>query len=269
MRVVSWNLHGANVPGRATPEQQGNAWEYARAIGADLILAQEARVTVVPDWQDWTFLVGEHGRFRKTWDWGSVVAAKCCLGLTEHRGSLADPWLAQLYDLVLVGRVAFDDESVVVASAHTTAIPVRDWLGQYATSLSLTEDELASLHRPGCNEPPFLNDLAFTALTRVIGADRCIVAGDWNTCRRYLGGPQFFARARSRGWVECHEEPEEPTFFRGDAGTYQLDHAFIDPLTAQAGFACQILATQEALLLSDHAPLVLDIHGIRPQGRRL
>ena len=35
MRIVSWNLHGAAVPGRATIEQQHRAWHYMRDVLRD------------------------------------------------------------------------------------------------------------------------------------------------------------------------------------------------------------------------------------------
>jgi len=240
-------------------EQQARAWDCARALGADVILAQEVRASAIPNWDDWTFVAGEHGRFRKTWDWGSVIAARNEFGLTQHRDSLDDPWLAQLYDLVLVGRIDLGGSSLVVASMHTAAVSVRDWVAKYATSLHLSEEEMSALRRPGCKEPPFLNDLAFEALTRTIGEGQSIVSGDWNTCRKYAGGPGFFERAKSRGWIECHQGPEEQSYFSKRSGAYQLDHAFTDARTAASGVACQIRASDEVRALSDHAPLVLDV----------
>lgn len=259
MRVVSWNLHGANVPGRASDEQQRRAWEYIRALDADLVLVQEAKASAAPRWDDWVFITGEPGRFRKTWDWGSVIAAKSQLALTEHVDCLDDPRLAQLYDLVLVGCLEWGGAQVVVASVHSAAVTVREWIRDYATTLHLSDDETSALSRPGCKEPPYLNDLAFAALDRTIGDSPFIVAGDWNTCRKYAGGPQFFTRAKSRGWIECHREPEEQSYFGRSSSAYQLDHAFVDERTAARGVKCEIRVTDDILALSDHAPLVADI----------
>ena len=261
MRVVSWNLHGADIPGRASNDQQQRAWDYMRQLGADLMLAQEASATALPRWlwDDWTVVAGERGRFRKNWNWGSVIAAKGELGLAQHQESLTDPWLAQLYDLVLLGKVRFGSEQFIVASVHTAAMPVRDWLRDHAVSLNLSESELRQLRRPECDEAPFLNDLAFTALARTIGDQQFLIAGDWNTCRKYPGGPEFFARAESRGWIECHGKLERQSFFGKGVGTYQLDHAFVDASTARAGVKCQVHVNDTVRELSDHAPIVVDV----------
>ena len=65
MRLISWNLHGANVPGRSSTAQQMRAWDYMRELGADLILAQEASLSALPAWigEQWNVVAGEHGRF--------------------------------------------------------------------------------------------------------------------------------------------------------------------------------------------------------------
>lgn len=263
MRIVSWNLHGAAVPGRATKEQQHQAWVYMRdVLRADLILAQEASATGIPSWvtDDWAAVSGDHGRFRKNWNWGSVIAGKRDLRVSPHAECLADPWFAQLYDLVLVGRIELPVVGpAIVASVHTAASTVSDWVRDYAKSLNLSADDIAGLRRPGCSERPFINDLAFTALARATEGSRFIVAGDWNTCRKYAGGPEFFMRARSRGWFECHTEPEEPSFFGRPSGEYQLDHAFCDPTIGGLVTSCKVCVNEAVLSLSDHAPVVVDL----------
>jgi len=261
MRIISWNLHGASVPGRSSTEKQIRAWDYMRGLGADLILAQEASLSALPAWvgKQWTFVAGEYGRFRKNWTWGSIIAAKPELCLVPHHESLEDLWLAQLYDLVIVGQVQLTTGPVVVASVHTAAVSVRDWLRDYAVSLSLSDNELQNLRRPHCTEAPYLNDLAFTALVRTVGDRPFIIAGDWNTCRKYRGGPEFFSRAQSHAWMECHALPEEQTYFGKSAGGYQLDHAFVDQWTAASVIGCQINANSLVRDLSDHAPMVIDI----------
>lgn len=261
MRLISWNLHGANVPGRSGTAKQMRAWDYMRELGADLIFAQEASLSALPAWvgDQWNFVAGEHGRFRKNWNWGSIIAAKHELSLVPHHESLNDPWLAQLYDLVLVGQVQLRNRPVVVASVHTAAVAVRDWLRDYAKSLSLSSHELESLRRPACTEAPYLNDLAFTALARTIGDRQFVVAGDWNTCRKYRGGPEFFSRAKAYGWIECHALPEEQTYFGKSAGGYQLDHAFVDQGTAGSVIGCQFDASSVVRELSDHALMVIDL----------
>jgi endonuclease/exonuclease/phosphatase family metal-dependent hydrolase len=108
MRIVSWNLHGAAVPGRATFAQQQQAWRYMREeLGADVILAQEvASKGIAPELRsEWRVVEGETGRFRKNWKWGSVIAASPEFRLQERKESYEDHWLAQLYDLVLIGKL--------------------------------------------------------------------------------------------------------------------------------------------------------------------
>jgi endonuclease/exonuclease/phosphatase family metal-dependent hydrolase len=268
MRIVSWNLHGANVPGRASDEQQHRSWAHMRDLGADLILAQEVSAAGVPEWvtDEWTLLSGEYGRFRKNSNWGSVVAARPALRLRPHPESPADPWLAHLYDHVLVGQIDLPESgTALVASVHTPAQPVRDWLREHPMALPLADDELAALQRPACEELPYINDFAFTALDRVVKSGRFVVAGDWNTCRKYPGGPEFFARAQARGWVECHREPEERSFFGSKPdGGYQLDHAFCDRATARSISSCRVTVSDIVRELSDHAPVVTDL--VRVEG---
>ena len=232
-----------------------------RELGADLILAQEASLAALPHWvnEQWTCVAGEVGQFRKTWNWGSIIAAKRELCLVPHHKSLDDPWLTQLYDLVLVGQLQLTSGPVVVASVHTAAVSVHDWLRDYAKTLSLSDNELESLRRPDCKEVPYLNDLAFTSLVRTIAHQPFIVAGDWNTCRKYAGGPEFFSRAKSHGWIECHDLPEAQTYFGKSGGAYQLDHAFVDQKTATSLVRCQIHANNAVRDLSDHALMVIDL----------
>lgn len=149
-----------------------------------------------------------------------------------------------------------------MASVHTAAVSVRDWVRDYAFSLSLRDSELESLRRPNCKEAPYLNDLAFIALKRIIGDQRFVVAGDWNTCRHYRGGPEFFVRAKSSEWVECHEEPEEPSWFGKGSREYQLDHAFVDKWTAANSIRCEVHISDTVRALSDHAPMVVDVDGV-------
>ena len=270
MRIISWNLHGASVPGKATNEQQRQSWALMRDLGADLILAQEAADNGIPSWltEKWTVVRGELGRLRKNWRWGSLIAARGGLDLRLHEPSLAHPWLAQLYDLVLVGEMTVPgNEPMIIASVHTTAMRVADWTKVYATSLNLSAAELGGIRRPECLEEPYLNDLAFTALARTIQARPFLVAGDWNTCRKYAGGSEFFQRAMKLGWVECHQGAEEKSFFGANCGDYQLDHAFCDGATARSIRSCKVLASENARKLSDHAPLVIELALWSPSGR--
>jgi endonuclease/exonuclease/phosphatase family metal-dependent hydrolase len=263
MRVVSWNLHGAAVPGRSSIQQQQRAWNYMRdELHADLILAQEVTTGGIPSevLGEWTVVSGERGRFRKDWNWGSVIAARPSLHLENRSDACPEKWLAQLYDLVLIGEISVDGaEGFTVASIHTVAMPVTNWLQQYATTLTLTTDELESLRRPDCREHPYINDFAFTALERLLRGRRFLVAGDWNTCSSYAGGPRFFDRARDSGWIRCHGETEIPTYFTKSGRSYPLDHAFCDTVTERALTSASVISNDLVQSLSDHAPIVVDL----------
>jgi hypothetical protein len=147
------------------------------------------------------------------------------------------------------------------STVHTTATQVQRWVRDYAKTLHLNADELRGLRRPGCSDPPFINDLAFTALVRVFRGRRFVVSGDWNTCRDYSGGHEFFARAQSHQWVECHQGPEEQSYFgRKTSKPYQLDHAFCDSTTGGHLKSCVVHVDAQVRSLSDHAPLVIDFN---------
>jgi endonuclease/exonuclease/phosphatase family metal-dependent hydrolase len=125
--------------------------------------------------------------------------------------------------------------------------------------LPLADDELVALQRPTCSELPYINDFAFTALDRLVKGERFVVAGDWNTCRKYPGGPEFSARAQARGWVECQREPEEQSFFDTKSAAYQLDHAFCGRATARSISSSRVVVGDIVRELSDHAPVVTDL----------
>lgn len=268
MRVVSWNLAGGSVPPASKVKQQ-QAWAYMRDhLGADLILAQEARATALPGWltHEWTIVAGKFGRFRKNWHWGSVIAARpgLCLRHVEHLED--NHWLAHLYDLVVVGELDLPQTGpTMIASVHTAACSVQEWIrgnelrGWPDIPFPLADDELNTLQRPSCKEPPFINDFAFNALERLFRGGRFLAAGDWNTSRRFPGGPEFFSRAVESDWVECHREPEEQSYFKKRSGAYQLDHAFCDRQTALLLKSCRVVVDEVVLGLSDHAPLVTEL----------
>jgi endonuclease/exonuclease/phosphatase family metal-dependent hydrolase len=265
VRIISWNLHGANVAGRASGEQQRRAWDIMRGLGADLILAQESRQEAMPNWEPdgWTMISGEFGRFRKNWKWGSVIAARPGIALRPFEAT-QDWSLAHLYDLVLVSEMDFGQGPMVVASVHTAAMTVKAWIKEMrlrdwpAIPFPLSDDELETLRRPDCRELPYINDFAFEALDRIVTREPFFLAGDWNTCRKYKGGPQFFARARKRGWYECHAEPEEPSYLGDGVGAFQLDHAFCDTQMAQSLRSCRVYLDDVVRSLSDHAALIID-----------
>ncbi len=110
----------------------------------------------------------------------------------------------------------------------------------------------------GSRSDPLGSPYSFTALVRTISSRPFVIAGDWNTCRKYRGGPEFFSRAQSFGWIECHDQPEEQSYFGKSSGRFQLDHAFVDKETATSVIGCQIHADSVVREQSDHALTVID-----------
>jgi endonuclease/exonuclease/phosphatase family metal-dependent hydrolase len=113
-----------------------------------------------------------------------------------------------------------------------------------------------------------LSDVAFSGLAGLVTDGRFIVAGDWNTARRYGERPtsaqalEFFDRARKSSWNECAtpgQGKEMCTWFKDGQPEAQLDHAFCDS-SLWTLFSAAWVASDAVLRLglSDHAPLVID-----------
>lgn len=248
VRVVSWNL-GFAYSFKASHER---AWHYLAALDADIAFLQEVKP---PAWayERWAIEIAPHKH------WGSAIVAKREFGLTSHPdqtpGILAQ-FGAYLATATLTPAAGV---SILVASVHTSARVA-------------SQDRLAGLDPDAVRRPsvdaPWNNDLAYSAYRDLVQGRRFLVSGDWNTARLWdkvyggSGGVEFFERAAADGWVECHRvfhDEEGRTWFRGTEQPYQLDHAFCDPVTAQALKSCEVDPYPvEQLGLSDHAPLVME-----------
>ncbi|MCC7140234.1 MAG: hypothetical protein IT460_17575 [Planctomycetes bacterium] len=267
MRLVSWNLHGAAIPGSATLDKQHRAWAHIRELGADIVLAQEVGESDIPEWvsREWTLLHGERGVGRKAWSWGSVIAARPGMNLRPRPDAFDDPWIRHLYDLVLVGELDLPGVGpVVVASVHTVAQSLPSYLKETGGLDLVSDSAMKRLQRPGYRGRPYVNDFAFEALDRFVGDRRFLISGDWNTARKFdkprsRAGTAFFERAASHGWVGCHHGPEEPSHLGRGEPIYQLDHAFADPATAACATRCWVVLDDVVRSVSDHAPLVVDL----------
>ena len=248
MRVVSWNL-GVAYSFEASHER---AWHYLAALDADIAFLQEVKP---PAWasERWDIEMAPHKQ------WGSAILAKPGLGLTSYpdqtQGVLGHfgPYLATATVVPAPGV------SLLVASVHTSA--------RVASQDVLAGLDAEAIRRPSV-DVPWRNDLAYSAYRNLVMDRRFLVSGDWNTARLWdkvyggSGGVDFFDRAAADGWVECHRmfhDEEGRTWFRGAEQPYQLDHAFCDPVTAEALKSCEIDPYPvETLGLSDHAPLVME-----------
>ncbi len=267
MRVVTFNLNGAFHNSRATPNQQQRSWHHLAALGADLGLVQEAGHDHVPAWvpDRWDLLTGEVGTCGKEWGWGSAIIADPALNLRARPDLLTDPWLALLYDYVLVAEIDLPDGApALVASVHTVARTAPDFLDISGRPDAISADDLARITRDG--DEPWVLDIAYEALRRNT-PERFIIGGDWNTARLFdtkartgsIANTLFFARAARDGWWECGADAnEQRSFLRPGTRPYQLDHLFCDQATGRTETSSTV--THHDLLddNSDHAPLVTD-----------
>ncbi len=249
MRVVTWNMGMAGrVPSRARVHDQ--AWHYLLGLGPDLALVQEA---LPPRWvrTEGTLV---HGPFTQ---WGSAIFSPRYP--LERVSPPAGSALRALGSYLAVARASLPDGSdALVASVH-------------AVDRKATKEQLAGLPsriaRTSAGHP-WVSDVVFAGLEGLIGERPFLVAGDWNTARRFGRSQtskqalEFFERARSHGWFECVDENpgvEMRTWFREDDEPSQIDHAFSDRTLHQRFRGAWVAAeAAEPLGLSDHAPLVLD-----------
>jgi hypothetical protein len=265
MRIATFNLGGANVPGKRSLIQQERSWHWLATHAVDLGFIQEEEHAVIPEWvtERWSVVRGQVGQ------WGSAIVADPSLNLRARNDLVAaDPWLTLLYDYVVVGEVDLPDgASALVASVHAVAQTVSDFLLKGAprpVPAVFTEDDLVRIAQPG--DVAWILDVAFHALARSFEGRRFIVGGDWNNARLFdegsVGEPvaaMFFSRAESYGWMECHKGPEQRTFLRPNTRPFQLDHLFADRATASKVTSCYAANGWPAEELSDHAPLVADL----------
>lgn len=156
MRVVSFNIKGAFVPGRASHDEQRRSWHLLAAFGADIALVQEVDPAAIPSWafERWTIVKASPG---VGWidkpAWGSMIAAAPALKLRPRDDLFSDPWLAQVYEYVVVGEIDLPDgETALVASVHAAARTVRDFFSTNARRTNpLTEVQTKTMG--GVSEP--------------------------------------------------------------------------------------------------------------------
>jgi endonuclease/exonuclease/phosphatase family metal-dependent hydrolase len=264
MRVVSWNMHGA--PAGATNRQLERAWHHLAALDADLVLLQEVRHSVVPAWvhEVWSLQLGVLGAHGKTGNWGSGIAAKPTLNMRPREDLLeSEPWLATVYDYVVVAEIDLGSTPAFVASVHAPAMPASEMLDALGKPGEIDANALDAIRIEP--DPSWSTDVIFHALNRVKGG-RFIIGGDWNCSRLFDRDKNvptnalFFSRAYASNWIELlGKVNEERSFFRTGNLPYQLDHVFVDRKTERAVKSRSVWADASALEVSDHAPIVADI----------
>jgi hypothetical protein len=276
VRVVSWNLHGAAVPGKSSREQQRRAWHYLAALGSDIILLQEVEWAAIPAFVShlWTSVKGDEIPELADAPWGSLVGARTDLGLRSWIEVFEDPLFRILYGYVVMAAVELPQVGpLMLASVHAPARPVSALVPilKYARDFDLSTVQHLGL----AGLAPWCCDLAFDSVERQVRGHRFVIAGDWNNARlfdttmpHYKGASvEFFRRCAARGWFECHEaKGEQRSYLKAGSHPYQLDHAFCDLATGKQMLDCSVCNDPIVHELSDHAPIVTDFSFRSPHG---
>lgn len=270
LRVTTFNIHGAFVPGRASAAQQARSWHRLASLGTSLGLVQEVGHAQIPSWvtDRWDLIAGEIGTCGKAQGWGSAVVADHSLNLRPRPDLLADdPWLCLVYDYVVVAEVDLPDGTpAIVASVHAPAVTAKKLLDVSLGQPGAIDDAtLAAIAQPG--DAAWALDVMYEAIRRNCEGRPFIVGGDLNTSRLFdssssngkITNTLFFSRAAKAGWHECHGGGnEERSYLKPGTLPYQLDHVFCDRATAKHLDRCWVDASGGVEEMSDHAPLLAD-----------
>ena len=269
IRVTTFNIHGAFVPGKATAAQQARSWHRLASYGSALGLLQEVGHAQIPAWvpDRWDIVAGEIGTCGKSYGWGSVIVADRSLNVRPRSDLLeSDPWLCLLYDYLVVAEVDLPDgHPALVASIHAPAVHAKKVLELVGAPGAISDDDLSAVAQPG--DVAWALDVIYEALRRTCAGHRFIVGGDLNTSRLFdsssgtgkITNALFFSRAAKAGWHDCHGElAEERSYLKPGTRPFQLDHLFCDKKTAKSLTTCRVDAGGGVEEMSDHAPLIAD-----------
>lgn len=105
-------------------------------------------------------------------------------------------------------------------------------------------------------------------LTRKLpkSTDQVLIGGDWNTSILFdkIYGPRgnlgFFRRMKATGWYDAlkkFSDQEIQTYFKSDSAPYQLDHIFLTEKLYNSLKDGRVQSSNEFLMASDHAPVIL------------
>jgi endonuclease/exonuclease/phosphatase family metal-dependent hydrolase len=268
MRVASFNIAGATVPGAASYEQQSRSWHHLAALGTDLAFVQDVSEPAIPEWahEEWTILHGVVGSYGKTQVWGSAIAAHADLNLRPRPDLVDGAWLEIVYDYVVVGEIDLPDGSpTLVASVHAPAASAVAMLESLDKAGAIGDTDLDAIRIPP--DEAWSTDVIFHALDRPMSGGRFLVGGDWNQSRLFDDGKptdqwtatRFFTRAAEAGWFEGGlEHDEDQSWLRPGDKPFQLDYVFFDRDTSAHLDQCWVRREWISAELSDHAPVVAD-----------
>jgi endonuclease/exonuclease/phosphatase family metal-dependent hydrolase len=252
MKIVSWNLGAAFGRWRDDEELHERAWRWIVEADPDVALLQETRP---PAWalDRWTVLNRPFELF------ASVILARPGTRLQEL---VLEPrsTLERFGAYLATGELGFGNDTVVVASVHTSAKLAPEW-GHPGFDRSVIARETVG--------EPWWNDVAFAGYQKLVDRRPFLIGGDWNTSR-YIDvdgnaspeGAEFFERASKAGWNEVSLDQAgregKSWYGSGNPRPYQPDHVFADSVTAARIRAFEIDSAPAIDGLSDHAPLVFE-----------
>jgi len=231
------------------------AWHWLAALDADLALLQEC---VPPEWasERWTVFTLPFTH------WASALVGRREIGLRPVAHD-PDSLLGRFGSYLATGEVPRGGKPpLLVASVHTRAAEVPAWVTAGHDRGTMARSSVGV---------PWSNDAGFAGYRQLAYGHPFLIGGDWNTAR-YVdedgvpseAGAEFFDRAAEAGWTEVSlgDDARERRTWYGPGGPrpYQPDHLFADAATAAGISGSRIEAYPvEALGLSDHAPIVLDL----------
>ncbi len=252
MRIAVRNLGGATYPGnQMTAQGQIDGWLDLARTGADVLLAQEARLVSgtlpTPDGYRRTSLGPDAA-------WGSVVAVRDLDADLHWRPE--HPVLEMFADYVSTSLVSVSGRELAVVSVHSPT----SW------QAGLWEAAGGEGPVPSGMNRPWPSDVLLDALIEALRGREVIVAGDFNEAWNYpadgdTGAAGWFGRAQGAGWTEVVAAvfggPVRTNFTRNTKRSYQNDHVF-----ASADMAASVrrvsLWNEPGRTVSDHAGIAVD-----------
>ena len=196
MRVITFNIKGANVPGRKDHATQKRSWQLLAAYNADLAFVQEVQHKAIPEWarERWSIVeVNPQTLTTKPAGWGSVIAAKPSLNLRAREDFLISHHLRLMHDYAVFGEIDLPDGSnALVSSVHAPASRLPEYLKMMGFEGFLSFDEMVAMAQPG--DKPWALDLFFAEIATMVKGRRFFVGGDWNNSRLFDLHPKLRKR---------------------------------------------------------------------------
>jgi len=235
MRLVTWNIrHGGNS------KRLNGILDALQDHDADIIVITEFRNK--PD-------VPLEARLRERgWNWVST---------TNPPSGINGILVASRFEMVDVG---YD---------QLAPKPQERWLDVRFPKHGLS---LSGVHIPGAGDKwdkrAYWRELVTIGKERV--SDNHILVGDFNTGRKIdaEGTPfkyaEFMDDLEAQGWVDAfrsnYPDAREFTWFSSAGNGFRLDYAYLSPGLAPFLVSVRHSQVERDSKLSDHAPLVLDLH---------